>query len=134
MSGDSAVLEISREPTVSGIYGARDVQIINSNISVVGGDSHARTHVHCDGTKDCVKILLDGIDNLRKVQQVILAKATPGTLEWLFKTEFFRLWWAGACHFMIVWGYGMREPLCPFQLHRLTRHLFIAGAGKSILV
>ncbi|KAH6888383.1 hypothetical protein BKA70DRAFT_1235469 [Coprinopsis sp. MPI-PUGE-AT-0042] len=117
-TGRSQGSSTSSQPTtskaVAGIQGARNVQVTNANINVVGGDSHTHVHNHAPLTGD-LKAILDAIANMRKIQQDTLAKATPGTLEWLFKSQFFGSWWDMNSDRMMVWGSG------------------IPGAGKTIL-
>ncbi|KAH6909650.1 hypothetical protein BKA70DRAFT_1426069 [Coprinopsis sp. MPI-PUGE-AT-0042] len=99
---------------VSGIQGAHDFQIHNSNISVVGGDSHthththAHTHVHHHGTtaRD-LQTILDAISNIRKIQQDTLAKATPGTIVWPFDCREFRLFVDLDGVLKLMWGSGI---------------------------
>lgn len=101
---------------MGGILGGRDFQINNASINVVGGDSHAHSHVHYHETKSEFKAILDAIDNHRMIQQDTLAKATPGTLEWLFKTEYFIAWWDKPGSFKVLWGSGIRQSTILFRV------------------
>jgi hypothetical protein len=118
---------------VGGVQGARDVQITKANISVVAGDSHTHTHLHYQCAQTDVKAILKAISNLRKIQQDTLAKATPGTVEWLFSTCYFTVWWDRSGNFKVLWGSGIRRFI-RFYAHEpfLTRH-FVAGAGKTVV-
>ncbi|KAH6905383.1 hypothetical protein BKA70DRAFT_1153081 [Coprinopsis sp. MPI-PUGE-AT-0042] len=100
----------------SAIHGAGDVEVTNSIINVVGrSDSHNHTHVHYHGTVKDLRDFLDAISNFRKIQQDTLAKATPGTIVWLFDYKDFRLFIDVDGVLKILWGSG------------------IPGAGKTIL-
>ncbi|KAH6876469.1 hypothetical protein BKA70DRAFT_243831 [Coprinopsis sp. MPI-PUGE-AT-0042] len=100
---------------VGGIQGAGDVQLTNASINVVGRDSHSHTHVHYHGTTKDLRTILDAIYSFRNIQQDTLAKATPGTVKWLFVSEFFSVWWNQDGNITILWGSG------------------IPGAGKTVL-
>ncbi|KAH6909450.1 hypothetical protein BKA70DRAFT_1148668 [Coprinopsis sp. MPI-PUGE-AT-0042] len=106
----------STAQAVGAIHGAGDVQVTNSIINTVGrSDSHNHTHVHYHGTVKDLKDFLDAISNFRKIQQDTLAKATPGTIVWLFDYKEFRLFIDVDGVLKILWGSG------------------IPGAGKTIL-
>ncbi|KAH6905393.1 hypothetical protein BKA70DRAFT_1292974 [Coprinopsis sp. MPI-PUGE-AT-0042] len=100
---------------VAAFHGASNVQVTNANINVVGGDSHTHMHYHVTTKFKDLKAFLDVIFNVRKIQQDTLAKATPGTVKWLFVSKYFGVWWNRSGTMKILWGSG------------------IPGAGKTIL-
>ena len=87
-----------------------DFEVNNSTINVVGGDQHhhAHTHIHYHEITDKLKAILDAVSNYRKVQQDTVAKATPGTIVWLFECKEFRLFVDIDGTLKILWGSGMR--------------------------
>ncbi|KAH6874349.1 hypothetical protein BKA70DRAFT_1208793 [Coprinopsis sp. MPI-PUGE-AT-0042] len=115
-SSDTRLMRPDSPAGVGGIQGAHDFQLNHSSISVVGGDNHTHTHVYYHGTIKDVKAILGAIYNFRKIHQDTLAKVTPGTVKWLFVSQFFKVWWNKSGEIKILWGSG------------------IPGAGKTVLV
>ncbi|KAH6905388.1 hypothetical protein BKA70DRAFT_502588 [Coprinopsis sp. MPI-PUGE-AT-0042] len=103
----------SARPTA--FEGARNVQINDGHLSVVGGDVHNHYN-HLSGTHvDTLEVALSLVPNFRKIQQDTLAKAAPGTLAWLLKSDYLRVWRDPNGVPRIIWASG------------------IAGAGKTVL-
>ena len=97
----------------------------------MGGDNHS-THIYTLPPIDGFEPFLQAVDSRRRIQQDILAKATPGTVEWMFKANYFTTWWDGKGNSKALWGSGMREPMFFSDIiHYLI--LFAAGAGKTVL-
>jgi hypothetical protein len=114
---------------VVGIQGTRQAQITNSTLNTAGRDNHINTHLHYYGASVQLKSVLHELDNFRKIQQETLEKATVGTIDWLFETQDFSLWWNKNPSFTIWWGSGMREFLDWRHRHRLT--VAISGRWKD---
>jgi hypothetical protein len=111
---------------VVGIQGTHQVQILNSTVNTAGRDNHI-THVHHHGDSAHQKPVLDDVDNFRKIQQDTLEKATAGTIDWLFGTQDFSLWWNKSPGFKVLWGSGMREF---FDWCRDRVCLSLVGSGR----
>ncbi|KAH6889056.1 ankyrin repeat-containing domain protein [Coprinopsis sp. MPI-PUGE-AT-0042] len=95
---------------------ARDLLMVDSALTVVGGDvvhDHSR-HYHYDRPRD-IWAILQSIPNFRQIYQDMLSKATEGTGMWLVKGDRFRLWLEPNGDIKIFWGSG------------------IPGAGKTLL-
>ncbi|KAH6909962.1 hypothetical protein BKA70DRAFT_181118 [Coprinopsis sp. MPI-PUGE-AT-0042] len=95
---------------------ARDLQIVDSTLSVIGGDvvyNHNHHYQH-ERPKD-IWAILQAIPNFRNIYHDMLSKATPGTGMWLVKGKKFRLWLEPNGDIKIFWGSG------------------IPGAGKTLL-
>ncbi|KAH6909961.1 hypothetical protein BKA70DRAFT_181085 [Coprinopsis sp. MPI-PUGE-AT-0042] len=92
---------------------ARDLQIVDSTLTVVGGDVHNH-YYNAERSRDILAILRS-IPNFRNVYQDMLSKATLGTGMWLVKGDKFRLWLEPNGDIKIFWGSG------------------IPGAGKTLL-
>jgi hypothetical protein len=94
------------------IPSARDLQIVDSTLSVVGGDvihNHNHSlHYHYERPND-VWAILRSIPNFRQIYQDMLSKATDGTGVWLFKGGKFRLWLEPNGDIKIFWGSGIRR-------------------------
>jgi hypothetical protein len=88
----------------------RDLQIVGSNLSVVGGDVHNHSHYYAEGVEG-IWVALESVPNFRDIYYDILEKATDGTGMWLVKGDKFRVWLEPNGDIKIFWGYGIRE--CP---------------------
>jgi hypothetical protein len=93
---------------------ARDLQIVDSNLTVVGGDviNHHINHHHYERPRD-IWTILQSIPNFRSTYQDMLSKTTPGTGMWLVKGDKFRVWLEPNGDIKIFWGSGIRR----FPLH-----------------
>ncbi|KAH6901093.1 hypothetical protein BKA70DRAFT_1569155 [Coprinopsis sp. MPI-PUGE-AT-0042] len=91
---------------------ARDLQIVNSTLTTVGGDVH--NHYHSESKRD-IWAILKLVPNFRDIYHDMLEKATPGTGMWLVKGPKFRVWLEPNGDIKIFWGSG------------------IPGAGKTVL-
>jgi hypothetical protein len=89
------------------IPGARDVQIVGSTLSVVGGDVHNHNY-HYERPKG-IWAILQAIPNLRKIYLDMLSKATSGTGRWLIRRDTFGVWLEPNGDIKIFWGSGIRE-------------------------
>ena len=88
---------------------ARNLQIVDSTLSVVGGDVHNHTHHYHYEQRTDVWAVLRLIPNFRQIYQDMLSKATPGTGMWLLKNDKFRVWLEPNGDLKIFWGSGIRE-------------------------
>ncbi|KAH6901948.1 hypothetical protein BKA70DRAFT_677295 [Coprinopsis sp. MPI-PUGE-AT-0042] len=104
--------------TTAVVPSARDLQIVDSTLSVVGGDvvhnDIRNVHYHYERSRD-IWAILASIPNFRNIYQDMLSKATLGTGMWLVKGDRFRLWLEPNGDIKIFWGSG------------------IPGAGKTLL-
>ncbi|KAH6889063.1 hypothetical protein BKA70DRAFT_885997 [Coprinopsis sp. MPI-PUGE-AT-0042] len=95
---------------------ARDLQIVDSTLTVAGRDVvyNNNIHYHHERTRD-IWAILKSIPNFRQIYQDMLSKATLGTGMWLVKGDKFCLWIEPNGDIKILWGSG------------------IPGAGKTLL-
>ncbi|KAH6916393.1 hypothetical protein BKA70DRAFT_1502416 [Coprinopsis sp. MPI-PUGE-AT-0042] len=95
---------------------ARDLQIVDSTLTVVGRDvNHNHSvHYHYERPRD-IWAILESIPNFRNIYHDMLSKATQGTGMWLVKGDKFRVWLEPNGDIKIFWGSG------------------IPGAGKTLL-
>ncbi|KAH6889038.1 hypothetical protein BKA70DRAFT_1163664, partial [Coprinopsis sp. MPI-PUGE-AT-0042] len=95
---------------------ANDLKIVDSNLTVFGGDvvHNHNIHYHYERPRDMWAIL-QSIPNFRQIYHDMLSKATLGTGMWLVKGDKFRLWLEPNGDIKIFWGSG------------------IPGAGKTLL-
>ncbi|KAH6889048.1 ankyrin repeat domain-containing protein 50 [Coprinopsis sp. MPI-PUGE-AT-0042] len=95
---------------------ARELQIVDSTLTVAGRDAvhNHSVHYHYERTRD-IRAILQSIPNFRQIYHDMLSKATLGTGMWLLKGDRFRLWLEPNGDIKIFWGSG------------------IPGAGKTIL-
>jgi hypothetical protein len=92
------------------ITSARDLQIVDSTLSVVGGNvvhDHSQ-HYHYERQKD-IWAILRSIPNFRQIYLDALSKATEGTGLWLLKGEKFCVWLEANGDIKVFWGSGIRE-------------------------
>ena len=90
------------------------------------------THNHYHELKDELKAILDAVANYRNIQQDTLAKATPGTIQWFFKSKEFKIFIDVNGDLRVLWGSGMRKfYACSCAMLKLIQSL-VAGAGKTI--
>ncbi|KAH6889043.1 hypothetical protein BKA70DRAFT_1163670, partial [Coprinopsis sp. MPI-PUGE-AT-0042] len=95
---------------------ANDLSIVDSTLTVIGGDvvQNHHVHYHHERSRD-IWAILRSIPNFRNIYHDMLSKATLGTGMWLVKGDKFRLWLEPNGDIKIFWGSG------------------IPGAGKTIL-
>ncbi|KAH6889045.1 ankyrin repeat-containing domain protein [Coprinopsis sp. MPI-PUGE-AT-0042] len=94
---------------------ATDLKIVDSSLTVAGGDVvYNNIHCHYERPRD-VWAILHSIPNFRQIYQDMLSKATLGTGMWLLKGDKFRLWLEPNGDIKVFWGSG------------------IPGAGKTLL-
>jgi hypothetical protein len=96
--------------TTALISGARDVQVMDSALTVVGGDlvhDHSQ-HYHYERKKD-IWAILQLIPNFRQIYLDLLSKATEGTGMWLLEGDKFRVWLEPNGDIKIFWGSGIRK-------------------------
>jgi hypothetical protein len=90
--------------------GAHDLQIVNSNLTVVGGDIRNNSHVHYHyERKRDIWAILQLVPNFRDIYQDMLEKMTPGTGMWLVEGDKFRVWLQPNGDIKIFWGSGIRK-------------------------
>jgi hypothetical protein len=90
--------------------GAHDLQIVNSNLTVVGGDIQNNSHVHYHyESKRDIWAILQLVPNFRDIYHDMLEKVTPGTGMWLIEGDKFRVWLEPNGDIKIFWGSGIRE-------------------------
>ncbi|KAH6889067.1 ankyrin repeat-containing domain protein [Coprinopsis sp. MPI-PUGE-AT-0042] len=94
---------------------ARDLQIVDSTLTIVGRDvNHNHSvHYHYERPRD-IWAILESIPNFRNIYHDMLSNATQGTGMWLVKGDRFRVW-LEPNDIKIFWGSG------------------IPGAGKTLL-
>ncbi|KAH6916395.1 hypothetical protein BKA70DRAFT_1140544, partial [Coprinopsis sp. MPI-PUGE-AT-0042] len=99
----------------------QDVKIVDSTLTVFGGDivhnhhvHNHHVHYHYERPRDIWSIL-HSIPNFRNIYHDMLSKATRGTGMWLIKGDKFRVWLEPNGDIKIFWGSG------------------IPGAGKTLL-
>ncbi|KAH6916383.1 ankyrin repeat-containing domain protein [Coprinopsis sp. MPI-PUGE-AT-0042] len=94
-----------------------DLKIVDSTLTVFGGDvnNHIHHHHHHHERSRDIWAILQSIPNFRNIYHDMLSKATLGTGMWLVKGDKFRIWLEANGDIKIFWGSG------------------IPGAGKTIL-
>ncbi|KAH6907916.1 hypothetical protein BKA70DRAFT_1282843 [Coprinopsis sp. MPI-PUGE-AT-0042] len=88
--------------------GIQNLQITGGTFSVAGRDAIHYCHID-------MPHVLKRIPNLRDIHIATLARATPGTGEWIYAWELYCIWVNLEGHIRILWGFGM------------------PGAGKTIM-
>jgi hypothetical protein len=109
------------------------VQIAGGYFTVIGRDSHTHVHYHGSSDANTFQTHLQAIANHRKIQQDTLAKATPGTVEWLLKSRDFNAWWNVSADFQILWGSGIRECSTMLTLRALDKPALQPALGRPSL-
>jgi hypothetical protein len=87
--------------------GAHGVQIVNSNLTVVG-ESNNHVHYHYGGKRD-IWAILQLVPNFRDIYHNMLEKITSGTGVWLVEGDKFRVWLEANGDIKIFWGSGIRK-------------------------
>lgn len=88
---------------------ARDLQIVNSHLTVAGGDvHHTEVYYHHEPKRD-VWAILQAVPNFRDIYLDMLEKVTEGTGMWLIKGDKFRVWLESNSDIKIFWGSGIRR-------------------------
>lgn len=100
-------IDMYAQRVTSFVPGARDLQIVDSTLSVVGGDVHNH-YYNTEHSRD-IWAILRSIPNFRKIYQDMLSKATEGTGMWLVKGDRFRVWLEPNGDIKIFWGLGIRK-------------------------
>jgi hypothetical protein len=92
---------------------AHDLQIVNSNLTVAGGDiqNHSHVHYHYEGKRD-IWAILQLVPNFRDIYHDMLEKITPKTGMWLVEGPKFRVWLEPNGNIKIFWGSGIRTSSC----------------------
>jgi hypothetical protein len=93
--------------------GAHDVQIVNSNLTVVCESSN-HIHHHYGGERD-IWAILRLVPNFRDIYHDMLEKITQGTGMWLVKGDKFRVWLEPNGDIKIFWGSGIRKSWRCFE-------------------
>jgi hypothetical protein len=91
---------------------ARDLQIVNSHLTVAGGDitTNVHNHYHSDNKAD-IWAILKAVPNFRDIYHDMLERATEGTGLWLIKGDKFSVWLDPNGDIKIFWGSGIRRCL-----------------------
>ena len=96
---------------------AQGISVAHGSVVQAGGNVGLHTHHHYHGPSqqatDILNALLS-VPNLRKIHLDVLSKATPGTVIWIFKTDYWFLWLDLNGKFKILWGTGIRRRFCQF--------------------
>jgi hypothetical protein len=90
---------------------AHDLQMVNPNLTVVGGDVQNNSHIHYHyertGKRD-IWAILQLVPNFRDIYHDMLEKITPKTGMWLVEGDKFRVWLEPNGDIKIFWGSGIR--------------------------
>jgi hypothetical protein len=90
--------------------GAHDFQMVNPNLTVVGGNIRNNSHVHYHyECKRDIWAILQLVPSFRDIYHDMLEKITPKTGMWLVEGHKFRVWLEPNGDIKIFWGSGIRE-------------------------